>query len=179
MTVAGNIGSIQWQSSTDGGASYTNISGATTSAYTATNITVPTLFRVAATSGACSSAYSNALSVTVSAPAVGGTISGNTSVCTGTGSTLTAADYSGVSIAWQKSVNYTAATPTWTAVAGATTATLATGNLTVSTAYRLAVTSGACVDYSNTLVVVVSPVAKATAISGNVGANTVAPRFCS
>jgi len=175
LSVGTSLGAIQWQSSTDGGASYNNIAGANATTFTATNITVPTLFRVAATSGACSVAYSNAFSVSISTPAVGGTVSGNTSVCTGTGSTLTLSDYSGVSIAWQKS---TTAAPAWAAVAGATTATLSTGNLTVTTSYRAVVTSGACVDYSNTLVVVVSPVAKATAITGHLGANTLPTAIC-
>ncbi len=178
MTVTGNVGSIQWQASTDGGSTYTNIAGATAAAYTATNITTPTIYRVVATSGACSSITSNGFAVSISAPAIGGTASGVTSVCTGTGTTLSATGYSGVSMIWQKSTNYTATTPTWAAVAGATSATLSTGNLTASTAYRLAVTSGACVDYSNTLVVVVSAAAKSTTITGNVGANTLATAIC-
>jgi hypothetical protein len=63
-------------------------------------------------------------------------------------------------IAWQKSTNWTTATPTWTTVTG-TTATLATGALTVSTAYRAVLTLGTCtsVNTSN-YVITVGPVTK-------------------
>jgi hypothetical protein len=63
-------------------------------------------------------------------------------------------------IAWQKSTNWTAATPTWTAVTGTTT-TLATGALTLSTAYRAALTSGTCTSVNtSSYVVTVGPVTK-------------------
>ena len=72
------------------------------------------------TSGACTPATTAAFQVVVNQPSVAGTISGTNGLCkpnTGTALTL---DGSTGSIVWQKSVNWTAASPTWTAITGAT-----------------------------------------------------------
>jgi hypothetical protein len=66
-------------------------------------------------------------------------------------------------INWFKSTNWTAAIPTWTAVTTSTSATLATGNLIASTAYKVETTIGNCaaVSTSGTVVVIVTaPLAK-------------------
>jgi gliding motility-associated-like protein len=55
LTLAGNVGTIQWQSSTDN-INFTSISGATAATYTATNLTVTTYYRAVSTSGVCSAA---------------------------------------------------------------------------------------------------------------------------
>jgi len=156
VRVTGHTGTtLLWEYSTDGvnyvaapvgvgTAAPTFISNSNSNAttmYSFTNITGTTYFRFKSTNGACAAAYSNVVQYTIS-PAIAGTISGSSTVCLGAGTTLTLANAVGT-IAWQKSTNWTAATPTWNAVAGTTTS-LATGNLNVATAYRAKVTSSTC-----------------------------------
>ena len=95
------------------------------------------------------------------------TVTGLSTVCAGTGTTLTLVNAVGT-IAWQKSTNWTAATPTWTGATGTTTS-LATRNLSVSTAYRAVVTSGTSTSAATTpnFVVTVTPIAVAGTITTN------------
>jgi hypothetical protein len=186
---AGSIGNIQWQSSTDG-VSYTDLGSLVTqSALNAVNpilttssgvLTQNTWFRVVASNGVCSSVNGLAIKITVSAPAVAGTIlGGDVTVCA---SAASAMDLSGTlvpfsnsttltlngnqgTIVWQKSINYTATVPTWAAVAGATTSTLTVVNLTVDTWYRALVTSGACKATTDVTKITVSKVAKAGVVT--------------
>ena len=177
MKVTGNVGTIQWQmSTTSATAGFVDVAGATTTPYTFTNITQPTWFRVVARSGVCTTtSASNAIGITVTTiPAVAGTISGVNSVCTATGSTLSLAGSTGT-IMWQKAV---APFTTWSAVTGATTSSLATGNLTATTAYRAILTSGTCKAMTDAYTVTVSPAARAAAISGNAVVKTLATAIC-
>ena len=177
MKVTGNVGTIQWQmSTTSATAGFVDVAGATTTPYTFTNITQPTWFRVVARSGVCTTtSASNAIGITVSTtPAVAGTISGVNSVCTATGSTLSLAGSTGT-IVWQKAI---APFTTWTAIAGATTSSIATGNLTATTAYRAVLTSGSCTAITDAYTVTVSPAARATVISGNALIKTLATAIC-
>ena len=185
VKVSGYVGSILlWEYSTDGvnyvaapalvgtaAATFTSnsISNASKS-YLFTNITGTTYFRFKSTNGICDAAYSNVVQYTIST-AVAGTVSGLSTVCAGNGTTLTLANAVGT-IAWQKSTNWNAATPTWTSVSGTTTS-FATGNLTVSTAFRAIVTAGICTANTATtelFVVSVTP----TAVAGTITTNTAA-----
>ena len=152
LTLAGYTGTIQWQSSPDGSA-WTNIAGATTTPYTTTGgITATTFYRAVVTSGACSSANSTSVTVTVSPLSVGGTASADPNpVCTGSNTTLTLAGYTGT-IQWQSSPNGSA----WTNIAGATTTPYTTtGGITATTYYRAVVTSGTCSPANSTTVTVI------------------------
>jgi hypothetical protein len=62
LSLSGHAGAIQWQSSTDN-ISFSNISGATSTAYNAINVTGTTYYRVVVTNGPCSSATSSSISV--------------------------------------------------------------------------------------------------------------------
>ena len=189
LTLAtGSIGSIQWQSNVSSNATapaatdanWANIDGATNpSTYIASPVTT-TWYRVVATSGACSSIASAAVAVTVSQPTAVGELSAlASSVCTASGTTLNLSNATGT-IAWQKATVTSGVTGAFAAVAGNTTTTLATGNLTATTAYRVVVSSGACsTSTSNIVTVTVSAAAKATAVSGNAGATTFATAVCS
>jgi hypothetical protein len=161
LSVAGNTGTIQWQSSANG-TDFVNVTGTATT-YTASNITEATYFRAKITSGACSVAYSNAVQFTIETTATSGTLaSANETVCSGTGTTLTLTGSVGA-IKWYKSTNWTIASPTWTAVTTSSTGTLATGNLTASTAYKADVTIGSCSKVSSQVVPVMvytAPLAK-------------------
>ncbi len=107
---------------------------------------------------ACVSPTRALVSVTISAPSVGGTATaGVDNVCSGTGDTITLTGYTG-NIQWQSSTDGT----TWNNVAGETTATLATGNLTAKTYYQAVVTSGTCastVSSIDSVGVITAPVA--------------------
>jgi len=174
MKVTGNVGAIQWQSSSDG-TTFTDVTGATTTPYTFTNITANTSYRVVAKSGVCSPAVaSNAVAITLSLPAEAGTITGTDSVCTATGTTLALGTGVGVVI-WQKAP---VTTGVWAAATGGTNTSIATGSLTASTKFRATFTSGACVVYSNEFTVTVSAAAKATTISGHTGYTTLATAVC-
>jgi hypothetical protein len=73
----GSLGTIQWEYSTT--SSYENfdpIENENGLSYTATNLQVTTWFRVMNTSGACDSAYSEAVEIVVNALPIAGTISG-------------------------------------------------------------------------------------------------------
>ncbi len=68
LSLSGNTGTIQWQQSLNGTSGWTNVtggSGATTSSYTTPNLTVTTYYRAVVTSGVCSAANSNAVTVAV------------------------------------------------------------------------------------------------------------------
>jgi hypothetical protein len=140
LTLSGYTGSItKWQSSTDGGTTWNDISNTTTS-YTASNLTQTTQYRAVITSGACSAANSTSATVTVNVASVGGSIAGASAVCTGTNSTtLTLSGHTGSVTKWQSSTDGS----TWSDIANTTT-TLTATNLTVTTQYRAVVTSGVC-----------------------------------
>ena len=65
LSLSGNTGSIQWQSSTDGN-SFANISGANSATYTTPNLTATTYYKAVVTSGSCTSASTGVITVTVS-----------------------------------------------------------------------------------------------------------------
>jgi hypothetical protein len=198
---AGSVGNIQWQISTASATTgFTNFGGVITqSALSANNslmtiasgvLTQDTWFRVIASNGVCSSVTGSATKISVSAPAVAGTISGgNVTVCafsanalnvSGTLSPFTNATALQLvgntgTIVWQKSTNYNASTPIWSA-AGSTTSTLNTTNLTVDTWYRAQVTSGACKVFTDVIKITVSKVAIAgvtTATSNGIATTSV------
>ncbi|CAN1515776.1 Secretion system C-terminal sorting domain [Flavobacteriaceae bacterium] len=197
LSVAGNVGTIQWQSSSDGitfvnvpvglttaGATYASGSATEIAAkYLVTNITADTWFRAKIKSGICSEAYSNVVQYTIGTEAVAGTIAASAStICAASGTTLTLSNSIGA-ITWKKSTNWTAATPTWTAVASSATTpitnngtTLVTGNLAATTAYQATVTIGCnTFVYSNIQIVTVNPAAK----GGVVAVSTIGTNICS
>lgn len=187
LKLAGYTGTIQWQSSADG-TNYVNVTSGlavaatnyvsgsttgTTATYGANTITANTYFRAKVTSGTCSETYSNAVQYTIGTTVVSGPITAtNTTVCSGTGTSLTLAGSVGT-IQWQKSTNWLATTPTWNTVSNSTLATLATGNLTAATAYRAIVSLGSCFTSVSSIVTVAvnsNPLAKT--ITANVTSPT-------
>lgn len=186
LKLAGNTGTIQWQYSTDG-VNYINAPKATagtaptfttTSAssiaatYVVSNVTADTYFRALVTSGACSSAVSNAVQYVVGTSAVAGTATAaSNEVCPTFGTTITLAGSTG-SIAWKKSTNWTAATPTWSAVTTSVSPTLSTGALAASAAYKAVVTIGGCSTVESNVVVVI---VTAKPVSKGITANVTSP----
>jgi gliding motility-associated-like protein len=151
LTVSGHTGSVQWQASTTSAISgFSNISGATSATYTATNISVKMYYRAIITSGVCASAISNADSIMIRTVVIGGIISGNNdTVCTGANiTTLTLSGYIG-SIQWQASI--ISANSGFSDISGATNTTFIATNLSVKTYYRVIVTNGMCLPATSTV----------------------------
>jgi len=154
----------QWQESTNGGGTWTNItnggiySGATTSTVTLTGVTVGmnTYQYRCVVSGTCSpAANSNAGILTVVTLSTGGTLApANTVYCTSTNTgTITLSGYTGNVIQWESATNL--AGP-WSIIANTTT-TLTYTNLSVTTYYRAFVQASGCAGaYSTTAAVQVT-----------------------
>jgi PKD repeat protein len=139
LTLSGYTGSVvNWESSTDAGATWSSIAN-TTDTYNYSNITATTLFRVVLTNGSCTAASSPA-TVTVSPSTVGGAVSSDKTICRGTNGTLTLGGHTGKVIRWERSTDGGA---TWSNIAN-TTVNMVYNNLTVTTAYRAQVQSGVC-----------------------------------
>jgi hypothetical protein len=119
---------------------FNNIGGATSSTYTATNLTTTTYFRAVATSGACSAANTNSVAVFVNPTSVAGSISGNTAACNGTNSTTLTLSGNTGTIQWQSSTNNV----TYNNISGETSTTYTVTNLSATTYYKAVVTSGVC-----------------------------------
>lgn len=66
LTLNGNTGTIQWQSSPDNN-TFTDINLATETTYTASNLSVATYYRAVVTNGACPSATTSSVVITVTA----------------------------------------------------------------------------------------------------------------
>ncbi|NBR13850.1 MAG: T9SS C-terminal target domain-containing protein, partial [Crocinitomicaceae bacterium] len=69
LTLSGYTGAIQWQSSTNN-STFNNLSGETSSTYTATNLSVTTYFRAIVTNGSCSAATSGTHTISIIAPSI-------------------------------------------------------------------------------------------------------------
>lgn len=154
LVVSGSVGTRQWESSTDG-VNYTSIAGAVNATLIVTP-TVSTYYRVRVVNSVCSTVYTTPVYITISEPAVGGNIGSDVNACGTTGTTLNLEGSNG-SIVWQVSYSWTAATPSWSTVAGQTSSTFVTGPLSSTRAFRAMLTSGACVSYSNQVIVTRDP----------------------
>ena len=184
LTLAtGSIGTIQWQSSTTSATAtdFADITGANDPATLTVSPSVTTWYRVVATSGICSPKTSAAVAVTVSQPTSVGILSAlDTTLCAASGTTLNLTSAIGT-IAWQKAAVTNGVIGTFAAVAGNITTTLATGNLTATTAYKVVVSSGgACsASISDPIIINVSPAPKSAAVTGHSGATSLATPVCS
>lgn len=116
------------------------------------------------TSAACSSASNIAADIITSPITVGGTITGNASVCSGSVSgTLTLTGNVGSVLNWESSVSPFSV---WTPIANAAT-NYAPGTLTQTTQFRAVVQSGACVvERSSPITVNVNPLPQGS-LTGN------------
>ncbi|MFL5751835.1 MAG: gliding motility-associated C-terminal domain-containing protein [Bacteroidia bacterium] len=166
MTLSGKTGAIsRWESSINGGASWSNIVNATVN-QTYTNLAVSTIYRSLVKSGACPSKYSDTTHVIVSPVTVPGTLSSNATVCNAANAgTITLAGQTGNIVNWESSVNGGAV---WTPIANTTT-TENYNNLTTTTLYRASVQSNGCSSaYSDTVTISVD----STSVGGVTSAAT-------
>ena len=155
ITLAGQTGNIQWQSSSDN-ITFNNIGGAT--ATTLTSIQMGSLnatryYRAVVTSGVCASVTSGVLTVTVNPTSVAGTVSLNQAICNGSSpANITLTGQTGT-IQWQSSPDNI----TFNNITGATATPLTSaqmGNLATTRYYRAVVTSGVCASATSGVVTV-------------------------
>ncbi|MCX6183166.1 MAG: gliding motility-associated C-terminal domain-containing protein [Bacteroidetes bacterium] len=156
LTLAGHTGSIvAWESSTNNFSTSNPIANTTINqAYN--NITTTTKYRAIVKSGACASTIAVEATITVDPVSVGGTVTSDTSVCSGSNSgTLTLAGYTGTITGWESSENNFVST---TPIANVTS-TLNYNNITNTTKYRAVVASGVCAaSNSSAATIAVDPV---------------------
>jgi hypothetical protein len=155
ITLSGHTGNtIRWESSINNGINWVAIAN-TTINQTYTNLTQTTIYRAVLQSGACAAANSSTVTITVNAVPMGGSVSANNTVCSGTnGATLTLGGQTGSIIRWESSTN---AGTTWNTISNTTT-TLNYLNLTQTTIYRAVLQNGVCaLVYSGTATITVNP----------------------
>ena len=165
LTLTGRTGTVdKWQSSTDGGGTWADISNTTTS-QTYSNIAVTTQYRAMVISGNCSPAYSSVATITVNQPSVGGAVTSDATVCSGTNSgTLTLSGQTGTIQKWQMSINNGVS---WNDIANTSTTQTYT-NLSATTLYRVVVQNGACPTANSSIATVtVDPVSVGGSVSAN------------
>jgi gliding motility-associated-like protein len=167
LTLAGNTGTVQqWEYSTDGGATWNTIANTTTS-QTYSSLTVSTSYRALVKSGACSSAYSNTVSVTVYPTPTASLATSSTTLCQGSSANLTPTLSNGVATVTTYQIIATGA-GAGTTYASSTTAP---GVISVTppvgtTTYTLTVTTAPCTPVTSAVTIVVS----ATTVGGTIAA---------
>jgi gliding motility-associated-like protein len=123
LTLSGNTGSVvRWESSTDNGATWSNINN-TTNSYSYSNITQTTRYRAFVQSGVCTGAFSTSITITVNELPTA-TVN-NVTICAGNTASLTVSIGNTFGQSW-----------TLTFVEGSTTRTLTgtgDGNFTLTT----------------------------------------------
>lgn len=151
LTLNGNNGSIvRWEFSTNNGVTYNTIAN-TSSTYSYLNITLTSLYRAVVKSGTCNNANSAAATITVNALSIGGTVLGNTTVCSGSNSgVLTLTGKTGAVQNWESSTNSGA---TWSSIVN-TASTLNYSNITATTFYRALVKNGACSNDTSSIAII-------------------------
>ena len=165
-TVSGGDGNYayQWQISSDGGTTWTDIAGATSAAYFPGAINGERMFRRNVTSGLCAST-SNTITVNIIAGFTNFDITGNQPLCAGSVPTIidgqTAQGGGTISYQWQSSADST----TWTDIAGANAEDFQPAALTSTIFYRRLVRNSVCTATSSVVKVTVNAVANG-AITG-------------
>lgn len=169
VTASGAGISYQWYSnSTASNSGGSPISGATSASYTPPTNTAGVSYYYCKVTGTCAPVATSNVSgaITISAAAVGGSISGAGAVCTGTNSTtLTLSGHTGTINKWQYSSvsNFSSGV---TDVANTST-TLTVTNLTATRYYRVYLVSGTCNAYSSTATITVNSLPAVASITGS------------
>jgi subtilisin-like proprotein convertase family protein len=152
-TATGGV-TYQWQVSTNGGGTWTDVPGATAGTYTFTAALAQNgnLFRCVVTGSCAPTATSLSATLSVVAASMGGTVNpANTPVCGTTNSgTLTLSGYTGTIIRWESA---TVLAGPYTPIAN-TTATLNFANITQTTYYRAVVQVTGCVPATSSVATV-------------------------
>ncbi|MDQ3047991.1 MAG: gliding motility-associated C-terminal domain-containing protein [Bacteroidota bacterium] len=165
LTLTGYNGNIlYWQSSTDGGSTWTTIPN-TTPTENYINITTSTLYWVVVQNGpSCPTDTSTQISFTINPTTVPGTVGGSASVCaSGNAGILNLSGHTGSVLSWSYS---TTSGATWISIPNITAAQSYL-NLTTTTWYHAIVQSAGCgVDSSSNAIITVSPATVGGTVSG-------------
>jgi hypothetical protein len=169
VTVTGSVLSYQWQSSTTQNGTYTDISGAIASSYSAPTASSGTLWYRVVVTNPSGSATSTAVSVVVAGAAVAPSITGQPSGSTinsGTTATLslTATGTSPLSYQWYVGTSGNTSSP----ISGATASSYTTPTLSSTTSYWCRVTNAAGTADSTTATVTVNAAAPALVLTPTV-----------
>lgn len=169
LTLSGQTGPVsKWQSATssDFTTGVTDIANTTTS-LTAVDLTQTTFYRAVISDGICALVYSSLGTITVDPLSVGGSISGDASVCIGTNSTiLTLSGHVGTVTKWQSSTSSDFSSGLID-IAN-TTASLTVTNLTQTTYFRAVVSSGVCSSANSSVgIITVVPLSVGGSIAGS------------
>lgn len=166
VTVSGYTGTIlNWQSSTDGGITWTSIPN-TLSTQTYFNLNQTTYFQAVVQNGSFPPDTSSSVCITVYPASVGGVLSGGGTFCAGSGpGIITLSAYTGNVLYWQYSIN---AGLSWTNISN-TSDTESYSNITVNTLYRTIVRNGSSCpsDTSTDISFIINPPTVAGTLTGS------------
>jgi gliding motility-associated-like protein len=142
LTLSGHRGTVvEWQTSTGGGP-FISAGGGGSATFNFTNLAVTTTFRALVQNGTCTPIASATIQIVVDQNSVGGTISNDATVCTGSNfGTLNLSGHVGNVVRWDSS-NIAPGGP-FSPITNTTT-TQNYSNLTVTTYYRAVVQNGVC-----------------------------------
>jgi hypothetical protein len=149
VTATGTALTYQWQVSTDGGLTWTNITGANSSTYTATGATAAmnnNRYRVVVTGVCAPVSNSNAAILTVITPAAVTSQPANVEVCSGSSATFSVSANSVQTVIYQWQIS-TDGGATWTNIAGANSSTYTVTTTTTAmngNRFRAQVSSATC-----------------------------------
>lgn len=107
LTLNNYFGNIRWQTSSDNGITWNNISGANSNTLITGNLNSTLLFRTVVGNGVCNDSYSDTAQIIVVPKSNSGVITGSKTICkdNSTGD-LILTGFTGNIIKWQKSHNY-------------------------------------------------------------------------
>ena len=169
LTLSGNTGTIQWQSSTDN-INFTNVSGATGLTYTATNLTATTYYRAVVTSGTCSSATTASVTITVNPTLNASIASAPAAVCFGDGAGVNVSSTTGGTLNYTTQVVPGGTIVPHTATLTANSTSTLNDRLEANTTVTLvSVTNATGCSYSlgnSTATIMVNPLPTVAAING-------------
>ncbi len=172
LTLSGNTGSvIKWQSSNDAGfTSPTDIAETsnTLDGITIGPLTSSTYFRAVVQNGVCSEAYSASVLISIDALTVGGSVSADQTICSGTQpSDLTVSGHTGSVIKWESSLDGVFTSPSDILVTSTTLTGATIGNLTQNTYFRAVIQNGSCdVEESDAVLITVNEESDGGSVDG-------------
>ncbi len=141
LTLSAQTGSVEkWQSSVSPFSSWVDIANTATT-YTSGALNETTQFRAVVKNGTCTSTESSTTTVTVDAAPIAGSVTGGTTICSGsTSALLTLSGHNGTIVKWQSAVSPFSS---WVDIANTAT-TFTSGTLTETTRFRAVIGNGIC-----------------------------------
>jgi hypothetical protein len=148
LSLSGHVGDVvRWEFSTDGGGGWSTIANTNTS-YNYEDLTQTTSFRVIVQSGVCEEIESAIATITIDEESVGGTVDGNSTVCSATNSgSLDLSGHAGEIVRWESSID---GGSSWLNIAH-TSATYNYENISQTTVFRAVIVNGICSEAPSSL----------------------------